>query len=149
MSQDELEELTRAECLELLRTHDFGRVALVVEGRPLIFPVNYGMEGDTVVFRTGPGTKLRWAPMRRVAFEVDEIDRDRGVAWSVLVQGAALDVVRAAGGYGRALRSVTVEPAAPGERDHRVAIDGREITGRRFKLRPAETAASGPQRMKI
>jgi nitroimidazol reductase NimA-like FMN-containing flavoprotein (pyridoxamine 5'-phosphate oxidase superfamily) len=131
----DLEVLTRAECLSLLRANSFGRVALVVDGRPLVFPVNYGMEGDIVVFRTGAGTKLRWAPMRRVAFEVDEIDRDRGLAWSVLVQGVAQDVARAAGGRGRALRSVTVEPAAPGQRDHRLAIDTREISGRRFALR--------------
>jgi nitroimidazol reductase NimA-like FMN-containing flavoprotein (pyridoxamine 5'-phosphate oxidase superfamily) len=131
----DLEVLTRVECLGLLRANSFGRVGLVVDGRPLVFPVNYGMEGDIVVFRTGPGTKLRWAPMRRVAFEVDEIDRDRGLAWSVLVQGVAQDVARAAGGHGRALRWVTVDPAAPGQRDHRLAIDAREITGRRFALR--------------
>jgi uncharacterized protein len=131
----DLEILTRAECLRLLRANSFGRVGLVVDGRPLVFPVNYGMEGEVVIFRTGPGTKLRWAPMRRVAFEVDEIDRDRGVAWSVLVQGVAQDIAQAAGGHGRALRGVTVEPAAPGQRDHRVAIDAREISGRRFALR--------------
>jgi nitroimidazol reductase NimA-like FMN-containing flavoprotein (pyridoxamine 5'-phosphate oxidase superfamily) len=131
----DLEILTRAECLRLLRANSFGRVGLVVDGRPLVFPVNYGMEGEVVIFRTGPGTKLRWAPMRRVAFEVDEIDRDRGLAWSVLVQGVAQDIAQAAGGHGRALRGVTVEPAAPGQRDHRVAIDAREISGRRFALR--------------
>ena len=137
MSEDdrELEVLTRVECLRLLRANSFGRVGLIVDGRPLVLPVNYGMEGEVVVFRTGPGTKLRWAPMRRVAFEVDEIDRDHGLAWSVLVQGVAQDVARAAGGYGRALRWVTVEPSAPGERDHRVAIDASEISGRRFALR--------------
>ena len=98
----ELQMLTRAECLELLLAHDFGRVALVADGQPLVFPVNYGMEHEVVVFRTGPGTKLRWAPMRKVAFEIDEIDHDRGVAWSVLVKGMALNVDRAAGGYGHA-----------------------------------------------
>jgi hypothetical protein len=93
------------------------------------------MQRDIVVFRTGSGTKLRWVPMRRVAFEIDSIDRDHGVAWSVLVQGVARNVDRAAGGFGRALRSATVEPAAPGERDHRLAIEAREISGRRFALR--------------
>ena len=136
MNEDEreLEVLTEGVCLDLLRANSFGRVAIVVGGQPLVFPVNYGMDGDRVVIRTGPGTKLRWAPNSRVAFEIDEVDRDHGLAWSVLMQGVAQDVRRAAGGYGRALRAVTVEPAAPGERDDRLAIQPRVITGRRFTL---------------
>ena len=131
----ELEVLSRQACLDLLRANTFGRLALVRDGQPLVFPVNYGMEGEMVVIRTGPGTKLRWAPTSKVAFEIDGIDPDQGLAWSVLVQGVAKDVARAAGGHGRALRSVRVEPAAPGERDDRLAIEAHEITGRRFALR--------------
>ena len=46
------------ECLELLKTEEVGRIAVVVEGRPEIFPVNYVLDGNGIMFRTDRGTKL-------------------------------------------------------------------------------------------
>src|ERR1700677_2914932 len=68
------ETLSVDECLELLKAHQFGRVAVVIDGQPIIFPVNYAIDGDAVVFRTDPGSKLSGAAMGRVAFEVDGVD---------------------------------------------------------------------------
>jgi hypothetical protein len=43
---------------------------------PVAFPVNYRLLGDVIVFRTGPGTKLRAAlDQRVVGFQVDRIER--------------------------------------------------------------------------
>jgi nitroimidazol reductase NimA-like FMN-containing flavoprotein (pyridoxamine 5'-phosphate oxidase superfamily) len=60
---------------------------------PVIIPVNYLLDEDTVVFRTDAGSKLhaaiRGAP---VAFEVDGVDQDRQVGWSVVVRGRAEEV---------------------------------------------------------
>ena len=48
---DGLAAMQTDECLELLRNHHVGRVSVVVDGQPLIFPVNYAIEGRNVVFR--------------------------------------------------------------------------------------------------
>src|SRR5215211_3750336 len=39
----ELEMMPEAECLRRLALNDFGRLAIVVDGRPVIFPVNYAV----------------------------------------------------------------------------------------------------------
>ncbi len=54
-----LEILDRAACMELLARHRFvGRLGFITDGRPIILPVNYVVEGDSVVFCSAAGTKL-------------------------------------------------------------------------------------------
>ena len=128
--------LSEAECLQLLGEHDLGRVAIVVDGQPEIFPVNYAVGVDVIAFRTAPGTKLEHAPMSRVAFEVDGIDSVHHVAWSVVVKGVANEVTNALGRVPEAVRRLAVEPMAPGQRTHWLTVQRREMTGRRFPLAP-------------
>ena len=53
-----VQELTRREALELLQLHSYvGRIGFVVDGRPLILPVNYLADDASIVFCTEPGTK--------------------------------------------------------------------------------------------
>lgn len=40
--EPQLEEIPEAECVEILRQHNVGRIGFVVDGWPQIFPVNYG-----------------------------------------------------------------------------------------------------------
>src|SRR6478735_3814456 len=75
------------ECFALLGTQEVGRLAVVDRDRPLIVPVNYALDGRTIVLRTHPGTVLSAAIGRSVAFEVDEVDRRERRGWSVLVVG--------------------------------------------------------------
>src|SRR5947208_12254757 len=87
----DLEVISEAECLQLLERHQLGRIAFVVDGQPLIFPVNYALSHRIVTFRTAHGTKLAHAPGSNVAFEIDEYESSMHVGWSVLVQGVAID----------------------------------------------------------
>jgi uncharacterized protein len=135
-SAAEIEHLSEEECLELLRSHRLGRVAVTVNGQPLIFPVNYAADERAVVFRTAPGMKLSVAPMSRVAFEIDEVDTAAGMAWSVLVQGVAYEITETLDRLSEGLRQLVVEPMAPGERPHWVAVMRHEVSGRRFRLQP-------------
>src|SRR5690606_4123134 len=82
-----LEIIDPDECRRLLATEDVGRLAIVDGSTPLVFPVNYALDGDAVVFRTVPGTKLALGPRGAVSFEVDAIDRTARTGWSVLVVG--------------------------------------------------------------
>ena len=69
-----VEELPTHESLALLRESPVGRLAVVVEGRPDIFPVNHVVDHGTVVFRTARGSKFWGAAGLPVAFEVDGYD---------------------------------------------------------------------------
>jgi nitroimidazol reductase NimA-like FMN-containing flavoprotein (pyridoxamine 5'-phosphate oxidase superfamily) len=78
------------ECLELLRSTPVGRLAFVTEGEPVVFPVNHGVDGTDVVFRTSWGSKLQVAETSgTVAYEVDGYDSVRESGWSVVVKGSA------------------------------------------------------------
>ena len=85
-----LEVLSTRECEDLLEAQQFGRLALVAEGSPEIFPINYALDASgCVLFRTAAGTKLAHAVNRRVVFEVDHIDVGTHTGWSVVVHGVA------------------------------------------------------------
>ena len=88
-----LDVLDEVECLELLASHAFGRVAITSGALPAILPVNYHMVGHHILFRTGQGTKLDAATRNAVvAFEVDHIDPVEHTGWSVLAVGIARDL---------------------------------------------------------
>jgi hypothetical protein len=131
---NDLEELSADECLQLLDQHHLGRIAVVVDGQPLIFPVNYGMAHRIVTIRTARGTKLSWAPGSSVAFEIDDYASATRVGWSVLVQGVAIDATLALDDVSWRSREASPRPLAPGVKVHRLAISPTTITGRRFKL---------------
>jgi len=137
----QVEILSDAECVKLLRSHDLGRIAVVDRDvRPLIFPINYFFDEGVVVFRTAPGTKLDLAPGAHVGFEIDSWDTHQGVGWSVLVKGIAHDITQPRGALTGRMRFWPVHPVAPGSREHWVAIRANEISGRRFRSDEQQTA---------
>jgi nitroimidazol reductase NimA-like FMN-containing flavoprotein (pyridoxamine 5'-phosphate oxidase superfamily) len=124
-----LEVLARDECLRLLRAHHFGRLAVAVDGQPLVFPVNYAMAGSRVVFRTDSGTKLHAAAGHAVAFEIDHADAGYHEGWSVLVVGTAheeCDPQRR-----QEFERLPLTPWVQGPKVHWVYVDADAITGRR------------------
>lgn len=123
-------------CFLLLESRELGRIAFTVKGLPVILPVNYAIEGRIIVFRTGPGTKLDLVPRTAVAFEVDSWESALGTGWSVMARGLAEDVTSNPGRTAAHLRRAKVNPVAPGERSHWLAIKPAEITGRRFSVPP-------------
>jgi nitroimidazol reductase NimA-like FMN-containing flavoprotein (pyridoxamine 5'-phosphate oxidase superfamily) len=127
-----LEVLTRDECLRLLQTHHIGRVGVVAAHRPLIFPVNYVVDGDTIVFRTDEGMKLFGSTESGyvTAFEIDGTDPVYQAGWSVVVNGRAREVVNPQEIVH--LSKLPLRPWAPGEKTHWVRIRPNTITGRRI-----------------
>jgi nitroimidazol reductase NimA-like FMN-containing flavoprotein (pyridoxamine 5'-phosphate oxidase superfamily) len=125
----ELKSLEHAECLELLRCCRLGRLAVVNDEQPLVFPVNYVMHDVHVVFRTDPGTKLATAVDRRVAFEIDGAYAPFEEGWSVLVLGVA----RAERETSKIheLDRLGLRPWAPGGKDYWIRIEEPVMTGRR------------------
>jgi len=131
----ELEEIQEEECLEILEQHSLGRIAIVIDGQPQIFPVNYAMNRRIVAFRTGAGSKLSYAPGSKVCFEVDEYRPSAGTGWSVMVQGVAVDASDSFDDVSWAARGATPWPLAPGAKPYLVGIEPKKITGRRFQRR--------------
>ena len=83
-----LEILSTDECWELLREAAVGRVAFVDAGEPIVLPVTHSVDGHSIVFRSGSGTKLEAAAMHHpLAFEVDGWDDTYRTGWSVLARG--------------------------------------------------------------
>lgn len=130
-----LEEVSTRECLSLLASHHFGRLGVVVNGQPIIFPVNYRSDGPNVVIQTGPGTKLDNAEMHRVAFEIDGTDEASRTGWSVIVQGLGTEISEALDYTSEELRLLEIDTWAPGERPSRLRIIPITITGRRLRSR--------------
>lgn len=131
-----MENLEREECLGLLATVAVGRVGFVVNGRPEVLPVNYALDGDTILFRTGDGTVLTQASLTVVAFEVDSLDPTDHSGWSVMVQGMARDIGDAIDPTSERLRRLTLITWAPGTRQHWFQIRPDKITGRRVRVVP-------------
>jgi hypothetical protein len=107
-------------------------------GQPLVFPVNYILDGRTVAIRSDPGTKLDWATVRRVAFQIDDIDPVRHEGWSVLVQGVGQDITEKIDAWSRGVRSAPLAPWATGEKGHWLAIVSPHFSGRRLHHQPSD-----------
>ena len=135
----ELEILTREQCLELLRSHNHGRIAFMGAEGPEVMPVNYALDDREIVIRTAPGTKLQRARMTVVAFEIDGSDTAPPRIWSVMVQGVGAEVTTALDPTSVAARRLDVRPEAPGQRDRSLAIFVERISGRSFPIEVHET----------
>jgi len=86
--EDAVRVLTHEECWELLREAEFGRMAFRMSDEIHLVPVNYAVDGETVLFRTAEGDKLLGVVMHpEVVFEID--DWDDHSAHSVVLRGVA------------------------------------------------------------
>ena len=89
----ELEVLTDHQCRELLTQVSVARIGLSVDSLPVILPVNFVVDADSIVFRTGHGLKLSAATAGDVAcLEADDIDTLGHGGWSVLVTGRLQEI---------------------------------------------------------
>ena len=125
------QELTKSECFKLLSGERVGRVAVVDDQGPIVFPVNFILDRHMVVFRTDEGTKLDAATRGgRVAFEVDGTDEAARTGWSIVVRGEATEVTDPA--ELARLRKLRLSPWAPGAKSRYVRILPAKLTGRRI-----------------
>ena len=126
-------ELDIRECRELLAQGEVGRVALCTPRGPEILPVNYVVDGVSLVFRTAPyGVLGRHAWRDRIAVEVDEYDAATRSGWSVVATGhghLVEDPEELA--LLRAFRDP--QPWAPGSRLLYVRLVWDSLTGRRVR----------------
>ena len=85
-----LEILHLGDCFLLLKSVPVGRVGFLARGEVVILPVNFLVDGQDVVFRTGAGSKLSAVEVGHyVGFEADSYDPATETGWSVVVNGLA------------------------------------------------------------
>jgi nitroimidazol reductase NimA-like FMN-containing flavoprotein (pyridoxamine 5'-phosphate oxidase superfamily) len=126
--------LSDTQCWDRLRSNAFARLALSVSNRPEIFPINYVVQGGTLLFRTSQGTKLAALTINEsVAMEIDGYDSVGG--WSVVVKGDAH-----AAEWGDDYNEADVAGLRPWVATRKpvfVRVQPSEITGRTFVFGPA------------
>jgi uncharacterized protein len=93
-----------------------------------VVPVNFVLHEDTIVFRSGYGTKLRLLGSGRASFQVDDIDAGSRAGWSVLVQARAEEVAA------REIEGASVDPFVPDDKSHWVRLVPITVSGRRIRL---------------
>lgn len=129
-----LEVLGREECLRLLAGRRLGRIALSSGALPLVLPVYYAMDGESIVLRAGRETTLGTATTKAVvAFQVDDLDEHHCKGWSVAVTGLAEEVTDPKE-VGR-LRTIPLDRWGLEDDGHFVRISTDIVSGRRLGRR--------------
>jgi uncharacterized protein len=128
-----IEVIERAECLELLARDVVGRLAVVDHGAPVIFPVNYAMDGSDIVFRTDPGTKLDAQGRAPACFEIDSFDPSTRTGWSVVASGHLDEVTAHDRRRLDRLQALPIDPWAGGSKLHWMRLVPDRITGRHVR----------------
>ncbi|SJN11125.1 hypothetical protein FM113_11025 [Leucobacter sp. 7(1)] len=123
--------LDPSECWELAATASVGRLVTRVGDIIDIAPVNYVVDGGTLVFRTAAGSKLSGLTVNSaVVFQIDRFDARGG--WSLVFHGDA-----------RALESeseidaaaqLPLQPLIPTLKPTFVRISVASVTGRAFRF---------------
>lgn len=131
MPNPPLAQLTRTECDALLRSARFGRVVYTDRALPACTPVNYAVDGQSIVFRTTAGSRLAKATDHEVvAFEVDDIDDLTESGWTVVVTGNAMPIT----GISELVRVAQLGLSAwpDGQREHWIRLSPGIVSGRRL-----------------
>ncbi|MBD3758102.1 MULTISPECIES: pyridoxamine 5'-phosphate oxidase family protein [Microbacterium] len=126
-NSDAVTVLTDRQCWDRLAEQQLGRLVTHVGDVLDVFPVNYTVDRDSIVFRTAEGSKLTELTINdQVLFEVDEYtDTD---AWSVIVRGTAhrLDSAEEV----RAADRLPLRPWTPTLKYNYVRIIAASVSGR-------------------
>lgn len=129
-----LARLSEDECWQRLGTHGIGRIGLTAEPAPVILPVNFLVDGHTIVYRTEAGGTAAAADGDHAAFEADHIDEHHSRGWSVLITGKAHHLTDPG-----TIESLTArpgaEPWAGGKRELWIRIRPDQVTGRTIHTR--------------
>ncbi len=124
-----VEHLGVDECWHRLEAAPIGRLGVIFDSAPEIYPVNHVVDDRTIVFRVDPGRML--AGLGRtpaVSFEVDGIDAANESGWSILVKGRAAELDD---DESRRVDDLPLHPWSVGPKSHWVRITPVEVTGRR------------------
>jgi len=131
---DPVVELGPEECWELLAEEQFGRLAYRLVDEVHLVPINYVVDGQAILFRTGSGNKLLAAALHSdVALEIDW--HDDLSAWSVVARGR---LRRLPEDEAERVDALPLQPWVETLKYDVVELAAEVVTGRRFRLHRPE-----------
>jgi uncharacterized protein len=136
MTQRVIESLSEPECFELIRSEEIGRFVFHDSEGLAALPVNFGVAGDRIIFRTDTGSHLREVLGGEVAFEIDHAEPETGEGWSVLIRGTGEELtLEQVHELLHRTHGTVPHPWAEGVHNIWVAITPAKVTGRRLAAR--------------
>lgn len=133
MTQHVIEPLSEAECFRLIGQEVVGQFVFQDADGPAAVPVNFGVAGEQIVFRTEQASHLREVLGTPVAFAVGHVESDTGNSWSVLIRGHGQEVeTNLLPALLRRTGKNFPHPWGEGVHNVWVAITPRKVTGRRL-----------------
>jgi nitroimidazol reductase NimA-like FMN-containing flavoprotein (pyridoxamine 5'-phosphate oxidase superfamily) len=121
-----------------------GRLVITVGGEPVVFPLNYAVDCDAIIFRTQVGTKLTGITRSLATFEVDDIDAS-GEGWTVAFEGLAQEVLDADPETLRErIAAIELDTWPGGDRPHVVRIRPYRVHGTAWTAAVPAGAAPAP-----
>jgi nitroimidazol reductase NimA-like FMN-containing flavoprotein (pyridoxamine 5'-phosphate oxidase superfamily) len=121
-----------------------GRLVITVRDEPVVFPLNYAVDGDAIVFCTEVGAKLTGITRSLTTFEVDDIDAS-GQGWTVNFEGLAQEVLDADPESLRdRVAALELESWPGGDRPHTVRIRPYRVHGTAWTAAVAAGAVNAP-----
>lgn len=103
----------------------------------MILPVNFVVDGETVVFSSGEGDKLDAIRQgRMITFEADTVELALQAGWSVLIIGTA-EVITSPAQINR-IEQLHLAPWVSQPSRVFIRLVATKITGRRLPLHPGE-----------
>lgn len=129
--EDPVHVLEEHEARPLLGQQTLGRLIERVGDIIEVFPINFWSDGERIVFRTAPGTKLMGLLVAdEILFQVDRVEGDE--AWSVVARCTAREI-EDRDEYAKATE-LKLKPLIPTVKLHFVELKVDSITGRRFNI---------------
>jgi uncharacterized protein len=117
--------------MRLLANAPVGRIVYSDQALPAVQPVDFVVDDEAVVVRTGDGSRLARAVERAVvAFEADDYDPAAGSGWSVTIVGECSEIEEP--GHIERLSALVPSHWAPDGHHHFVRISVAGVTGRRI-----------------
>jgi nitroimidazol reductase NimA-like FMN-containing flavoprotein (pyridoxamine 5'-phosphate oxidase superfamily) len=119
-----------------------GRLVVGLPDGPAVFPLNFAVDGDAIVFRTQVGTKLTAITRSLATFEVDDFD-SAGSGWAVTFEGLAQEVLDSDPVALQSRMAVTTIDTWPGgDRSHVVRITAYRVHGSAWTVAQPVVAAA-------
>jgi hypothetical protein len=137
--------LSRDECLGLLASQRFGRLAVAMD-TPVIRPVNYVFDerSQSVVFRSADGSKFHALLLAaNAAFEIDGVDPGSATGWSVIIVGVTEEITSLS--EIRRLNGLGLKPWTPGRKPHWMRIRAWTVSGRRIVVGSTSSQWGSPK----
>lgn len=124
-----LDALNEDQAIDLLRTHQVGRVAWISAEGPVILPVAYAWREGAIGFRTADwGVLASLATATKVAFQIDDLEGPTATGWSVLVRATSAAITESTEIVG--WLTLLPDPWAPGDREMLIRLEPVSVTGR-------------------